>query len=135
MKHIYLVASYSTSPRDPKQTRTAGYINNKDNVTWNEKMHITRGIKNKDLANARIILDISTQEVYKNTFADGVTEGKSFMELFEYFYKANPSYVAKALRSLGVSFDTASEDETVNETISETVTADEIVIDTSAQTA
>ena len=126
MKNIYLIASYSMVPKNTKMTSAKGYMANKDNVSLNEKMHISRGIKAKDLKEARIILDISTQTVYKNAFATEDMRSKTFMELFEYFYKANPRYIAQALRSLGVTFDSVEKDDSADaiDTVEEVVASD-----------
>jgi len=104
-KRIYLIAKYSAKPKDPKLTRFAGYVKDSDNMAWDEQIRITLGLKEKDFLSAKVVLNISEQKVERNSF-----NKKSFIELFEYFYKASPDYISQALRELGVRFEEEKND-------------------------
>ena len=98
-KKIYLIAKYFAKPKNPKNTRFAGYMKDNDNVAWDEQVIITNGLKSKDFDTAKIVLNISEQKVERNGFQNG----RSFMELFQYFYEANPNEISNGLQRLGVS--------------------------------
>ena len=98
-KNAYLIAKYSAHPRKKHATATAGYMKDPNNVKWDEQVNITVGLKNKDFLSARIVLNITEQKVERNSFQND----KSFMELFEYFYNANPKDIGQALGSIGIN--------------------------------
>jgi hypothetical protein len=98
-KPIYLIAVYSAKPKNPKMTHIKGYMSDPANIAWDESVHLTRGLKNRDAANARILLNITEQKVEKNTIGGN----KSFIELFEYFYTNSSKEISNALRQLGVT--------------------------------
>ena len=98
-KEIYIVAQYYGKPRDPKMTRVAGYMADENNVIWDERIDVTAGLKQKDLLNSKVVINISTQEVVKDSFRSG----KSFEELFSYFYDASPKEIANAIRQFGIT--------------------------------
>jgi len=99
MKNVFLVAKYYAKPKNPKQTRFAGYVKDEDNMAWDEQVIVTSGLKNKDLDTSKIILNINEQKVVKNSFKNG----RTFMELFKYFYEANPGEISRGLQQLGIT--------------------------------
>jgi hypothetical protein len=99
LKNAYLIAKYSAHPRKKHATGVAGYMKDPNNVKWDEQVNITLGLKNKDFLAARIVLNITEQKVERNSFQND----KSFMELFEYFYNANPKEISQALQSIGIN--------------------------------
>jgi hypothetical protein len=98
-KNIYLIAKYYARPRKPNATIYPGYMKDQANISWDEQITITRGLKNKDLLESKVTLNITTQEVERNSFQNG----KPFYELFEYFYKANPQEISRALAATGIN--------------------------------
>lgn len=88
-KSIYLLAQYVGKPKDPRQTKNAGYINDANNLSYDEVVGFTVGLKDKDLLKSNVVLNISEQKVVRNTF----NSGKSYDELFEYFREAYPEYM------------------------------------------
>lgn len=98
-KSVYIVANYAMKPRDPRQTFKAGYIKDGDNMHWDERVDVTVGIKDRDLAMAQIILNISEQKVVKNSFMSD----KSFMELFQHYYTSSPHEISQALKNCGIT--------------------------------
>jgi len=86
-KDMFLVAVYMKAPRDPKQSSRKGYMNDDKNISYREKVTITRGLKDRDLT-AGIILNLTQKTVYKCRF-----EGKNDWEtLAAYYAKSYPKY-------------------------------------------
>lgn len=88
-KSIYLIAQYVGKPKDPRKTKNAGYITDANNLSYDEVVGFTVGLKDKDLLKSNVVLNISEQKVVRNTF----NSGKSYDELFEYFREAYPEYM------------------------------------------
>lgn len=86
-KDTFLVAVYMKAPRDPKQSSRKGYINDEKNISYREKVTVTRGLKDRDLT-AGIILNLTQKTVFKCRF-----EGKNDWEtLAAYYAKSYPNY-------------------------------------------
>lgn len=98
-KDIYVCAQYYAKPRNPKLTFQKGYSTNEDNIVWDECINVTHGLRSKDLSNAKVVINISQRKIEK----DGFNSGKSFDELFSYFYEANPKQIADAIRRFGIT--------------------------------
>ena len=98
MKHkdIYLLAFYYLKPKDPKRTKEAGYMANLDNVDYDESINITRGLKPKDSLGAKVILNLSQQQVTKN----GWNGHKDFPELLAHYQEGYPKYINPLLAQL-----------------------------------
>lgn len=94
-KNIYLVAQYYKKPRDPRKTHVAGYMSDPENIRWDEKVDISRGLKNKDI-NCQVIVNLSTKTVEKNTFGDN----KDFDSMFEYFFAGYSQYITTVMAQL-----------------------------------
>ena len=93
------MAFYYARPKPGVQTQRAGWMNDPDNIRYDERVEITRGLK-KDSAHSKIILNLSTKTVAKN----GWTEGKSFDELFKYFFKGYHQYITKIMTQLDAEY-------------------------------
>ena len=98
-KDIFIIAQYYAKPRNPKLTYQKGYMDNEANIVWDERIDVTHGLKQKDLLAAKVIINISAQRVEK----DGFKSGKSFDELFEYFYTSNPKQISQAIKRFGLT--------------------------------
>jgi len=86
-KDTFLVATYLKAPKDPKQCFRKGYINDEKNISYREKVTVTRGLKDRDLT-AGIILNLTQKTVFKCRF-----EGKNDWEtLAAYYAKSYPNY-------------------------------------------
>ena len=94
-KNLYLVANYFARPRDPSRTREAGYMKNHDNISYDESINITKGLKNRDL-DAKVILDLTNQSVFKNSF----NNNRDFASLLAYYQENYPKYVNPVLALL-----------------------------------
>ncbi len=95
-KDIYLVAYYHIKPKDPKRTKEAGYINNPANFDYDESINITRGLKTRDELNARVVLNLTKQQVTKNRFNDN----KDFPSLLAHYQEGYPKYINPLLAQL-----------------------------------
>jgi hypothetical protein len=100
-KKVYILASYFAKPKNKKMTSVKGYMKNPDNVAWDEQIGVSVGLKDKQLATAKVVLNINDQLVVKN----GFNTNKSFMELFEYFYSASPREISQQLRMAGITVE------------------------------
>lgn len=94
-KSIYLIAKYTGQPKDPSQTKIAGYMKNPDNIEYEEQVYITRGLQDKQLKN-QVILNLTEAKIIKNTFKNAI----NFEELFEHFYQGYPTYIDDAINKL-----------------------------------
>jgi fructose-specific phosphotransferase system component IIB len=97
-KTVYLVAYYYMKPR-PRYARTQikGWMNNPDNVVWDEQVGITNKLKKNDIDSAKIILDLSERKIFRNSWSNG----KSFDDLFEHFYQGYQRYLDPVIEKLG----------------------------------
>jgi len=86
---IYLVAFYTLKPRDPGMTKVRGYMSNPENVYYDEMVNITRGLKDRILSDAKIVLNLSTKSVVKNVWQ----QDKSWDDLFAYFHEGYSEYI------------------------------------------
>jgi len=94
-KNVYLVAFYTMKPRPGVNTSVKGWMNNKDNLQYDERLEITRGIKkNSYLAN--VILDLSNKTISKNTFNDE----SDFKSFFKYYFGGYHKYISTVMNQL-----------------------------------
>ena len=93
--NIYLVAQYVARPKDPRQTTQPGYMTNPDNIEWDERMYITRGLRDKD-AEMNVVLNLTEQKIVKNSFNTAAT----FEEIFTHFYEAYGDYIDDSVNTL-----------------------------------
>ena len=94
-KNIFLVANYVAMPKNPKLTAQPGYMSNPDNIQYDERIYVARGIRDKDLQN-RVILDLTEEKIIKNSFQSGA----SFDELFQHYYNAFGDYIDDCVNTL-----------------------------------
>lgn len=88
-KDIHLLAFHTRVPRDPSKTHMKDFGKNEENYAYNEEVHVTLGLKDKDLMRASVILNISKQSVVKCS----MNPDASFLDLYMYFKKNYPQYV------------------------------------------
>lgn len=93
-KMIFLVAQYYKKPKPHVNTSVKGWMDNPDNIRFDEQVAITRGLKNKDM-HAQVILDLSNKRVEKNSFND-----KGFDEIFKYFFANYHEYIIRVMGEL-----------------------------------
>ena len=98
---IYLVAHYTTKPRDPRKTHIPGYMKDPANHQYDEQVAIQTRLKSNDV-NAKIIMNLGNKTVESNKFNDN----RDFNELFKYFFKGYHKYVTEIMSKLDpVYFD------------------------------
>jgi len=106
-KDIYVIAQYYAKPKNPKMTRVPGYMTDEANIAWDERVDVTYGLRSKDLVASKVVINISKQAVEKDSFKSG----RSFDELFSYFYSANPKQIANAIRQFGITIGQTTTEE------------------------
>lgn len=109
---IHLVAFYAAQPRDPKKTKIKGYMKDPANLTYSERIAFTRKLVPQDRLNGRVILNLTTKTVVKNTF----NPTAEFDEVVKYYCEAYPSY----MKEVGFTLE-----EIVNESDVQTVSTEE----------
>ena len=98
---IYLVAHYTTKPRDPRKTHIPGYMKDPANHQYDEQVAIQTKLKPNDV-NAKIVMNLGEKKVESNKFNDN----RDFNELFKYFFKGYHKYVTEIMSKLDpVYFD------------------------------
>ena len=86
-RDIFLVAVYLKAPKDPRKTIHKGYMKDDKNISYREKVTVTRGLKDRDFK-AAIILNLTQKTVFKCQF-----DGKNDWEtLAAYYAKSYPNY-------------------------------------------
>ena len=98
-QNIYLVAHYSTKPRDPKKTHISGYMKDPANHQIDEQVQISTRLRKQDV-NAKIIINLSDKKVEQNSF----NGNKDFNELFKYFFKGYHKYITDVMVQLDAEF-------------------------------
>lgn len=99
-QNIYLVAQYVARPRDPRKTHIAGYMKDPNNFQYDERVQITTRLRNQDLYTAKVILNLSTKTVDKNSF----NNNKNFDEMFKYFFKGYHKYITEVMVKLDAEY-------------------------------
>ena len=98
-KDIYLVAFYSMKPRPGVNTSVKGWMNNKENLQYDERVEITKGAK-KSSQLANVILDFSNKSVVRNTFNDD----RDFDSFFRYYFGGYHQYVSTVMKELDPAY-------------------------------
>ena len=93
-KMIFLVAQYFKKPKPHVNTSQKGWMDNPENVRFDEQVAISRGLRSKDM-HAQVILDLSNKRVEKNSFND-----KDFDEIFKYFFANYSEYIIRVMTEL-----------------------------------
>lgn len=99
-QNIYLIATYTIKPRDPKKTHISGYIKNPDNIRYDEQVHISTKLRSKDISLSKIIINLTNKSVEKNSF----NNNKDFNELFKYFFKGYHKYITDIMVQLDAEY-------------------------------
>jgi hypothetical protein len=93
---IFIVAYYHQKPKDPARTKEKGYMSNPDNISYDESINITRGIKTRDQLNAGVILNLTKQTVVKNSFRSDA----DFPSLLAHYQEGYPKYINPLLAQI-----------------------------------
>lgn len=95
-KHRYILAKYMAKPRDPSKTHIKGYINDPNNLRYDEVVAFSVGLKNKDYDNS-VIIDIDGQKVIKNSINDKA----DWSQLMDYYLKNYEKQLLNFLKQTG----------------------------------
>jgi hypothetical protein len=98
-KDIFLVAFYGMKPRAGVNTCVKGWMEDKSNLQYDEKVEITRGLKNS-AHTAKLVLNFTTKTVTRNTF----NSNKDFKDLFKYFFGGYHQYMTTVMKQLDPAF-------------------------------
>lgn len=109
-KNIYLVARYYLKPRPGVNTSQAGWMNDPNNIRYDEAVDIVRGIKGNSL-DAQVILNLTSKTVERNSWNDN----KDFDRLFAYFFEGYHSYLTQVMKQLDPEYLTAMVDKMYSE--------------------
>lgn len=97
-KSVYLVAYYMVKPKHSRvKTQNQGWMNNADNVSYEEQITVATRLKTKDLSMAKVILDLGNRSIYRNSW----NNGKTFDELFGHYYSGYQRYLDPVIHQLG----------------------------------
>lgn len=98
-KNIYLVAFYSMKPRPGVKTNVKGWMNDAANITYDERIEISRGLK-KNSTTAKVVLDLSSKSVHRNSWGTD----RSFDEYFKYYFKGYHKYLTTVMTQLDAEY-------------------------------
>lgn len=101
IKDLHLVAFYVQKPRRGVQTQIAGWMNNPDNIQYDERVEFTKGLSGKDQQYAGVILNLNAKTVVQNRYNK---EQRDFDSLFKYFLEAYPKEVATVMAELDLEY-------------------------------
>lgn len=91
MKNRHIVVKYSMKPKKGVHTERKGWMDDAKNVQWDESFAMTVGLKNRDLSDAQVILDIDANKIVKNWKSSD--ENNSYEQLIEYYLKNYAKYM------------------------------------------
>ena len=91
---FYVVAQYLMRPRNKNMTSNAAYMQNPDNLQFDEMFNIVTKIKDKELQTYSVILDLTEKKIVKNSYQSG----KTYQEILQYF---TSNYSEKFTQMLG----------------------------------
>lgn len=98
-RDIHLVAFYYAKPKSHVNTQIRGWMNNPDNIRYDERVEITRGLK-RDSNSAKVILNLSNKQVVRN----GWNPDTAFNDLFKYYFKGYHQYVTTVMTQLDAEY-------------------------------
>lgn len=104
-KNIYLVARYYLKPKSGISTTAKGWMNDPNNIRYDESVDIVRGLK-KNVADSQVILNLSNKTVERNSWNDN----KDFDRLFAYFFEGYHSYLTSVMKQLDPEYLSAMVD-------------------------
>lgn len=93
-------------PRTGVNTAKKGWMADKSNLQYDEKVEITRGHK-KSSALANVILNLTQKSVERNTFNDD----RDFRSFFKYYFGGYDQYITAVMKQLDPAYLTAILDE------------------------
>lgn len=98
-KGIYLIAHYFKKPKDGVNTSVKGWMDNPDNIRYDEKVEIARGLRPKDV-NAQVVVNLGDKVVERNS----LNGNKNFDEIFKYFFANYSQYVTTVMAQIDPAY-------------------------------
>ena len=93
------MAFYSITPRRGVNTSKKGWMADKNNLQYDERLEITRGLKkNSNIAN--VILNLSDKTIAKNNFNDN----SDFRSFFKYYFGGYHKYISTVMKELDPAY-------------------------------
>ncbi len=92
---IYIVANYFKKPKDHVNTSKAGWMNDPNNIRYDEQVAITKGLRKKEVQ-AHVIVNLSEKRVERNN----LNNNKDFDLLFKYFFTNYSKYITEVMGKL-----------------------------------
>lgn len=99
-KKIYVVISHYTRPKFKESSRVAGWMKTQDLIQHDEEFAVKTRIKDSDLSQSSIILDLTDSKVVMSKFGD-----RDYEKLLDYALKHYRSYIVKACNEYGVHIE------------------------------
>ena len=107
-------------PRNERvRTNVKGWMQDPNNVSYNEKIELTRQLRDKDISIGNVILDLAEKKVVRNRFRP---EG-NFDDIFEYYYKNYTKYIDPVIKQMGYEMVDVKNESIVSETVQTQETA------------
>lgn len=125
-KNIYLVARYYLKPKPGVNTTVKGWMDDTNNIRYDEAVDIVRGLK-KNVADSQVILNLSNKTVERNAWNDN----KDFDRLFAYFFEGYHSYLTSVMKQLDPEYLSAMVDKMHSEL--EAIPAEATVVEQDTQ--
>ena len=108
-------------PHKGVKTSVKGWMNNPENLQYDEKVEITRGIKSS-ATNAKILINLTKKEVVRN----GFNSDRDFKSLFKYFFGGYHKYITEVMGQIDPVFLTEILDELQEEMEADEATVQQI---------
>jgi hypothetical protein len=86
-------------PRPGVRTNVKGWMANFDNITYDESVEITRGLK-KNAGMARVVLNLSKKTVDRNTWGTD----RAFDEYFKHYFRGFHKYITEVMLQLDAEY-------------------------------
>ena len=90
---------YHMKPRAGVKTNVKGWMDNFNNITYDESVEITRGLK-KNAGMAKVVLNLSKKTVDRNTWGTD----RAFDEYFKHYFKGFHKYITEVMLQLDAEY-------------------------------
>lgn len=94
---IYLMATYYKVPARRSATSKKNFGLDPNNFKYDEQVTVSQVLKNRDLTNCQVILDMGAKRVVKSSMSPGL----DFDHLYQYFKENYPKYIELIEQGLG----------------------------------
>ena len=95
-KPIYLLAFYFVKPKDHVNTSKKGWMDNPDNIRYDEKVEFYKGQLKTRHNTANVVMNLTDKVLVKNSFQ----VNRSFDEVFRYFFDNYHKYLLPIMAEL-----------------------------------